>query len=363
MFDQHKDRSGMWLPAKAAESVRFECFHCGHPHIDTTRTKSEWNRTGEYVADNPTAARDHVSVVWPGFIDYQWDFLIAKFVDAMNRFKRRDPSDLIAFLQKYGPEPANEGRLFEDEDPFHRVVINTETESEYCVRIMTADVQQRGLLWVLVCEWTLDGRCRRRWFGKCYSFAELDEKRAEHNVPKHHVLIDSRYNGMGPAGVFAASLRYGWIPVQGDAGEQGQRITYRHDMVKVVLGKPERYTVLKSYSDTDPKSCIKVDPDAGQAAVGSRKLAMLVRFCATTMKDRSEEMVESKFWTEDPDANTEMDKEFRKQFNAEYRKPKTTGSGKVIYVWTKRSPDNHGRDLAAYQCLGATIKGLIPDEN
>jgi hypothetical protein len=204
---------------------------------------------------------------------------------------------------------------------------------------------------------------RRRWFGKLYSFAELEEKRINHDAPANHVLIDSRYNGMGPNGVFAAAIRYGWVPIQGDAGEQGQRITYRHEMLKTVAGKRERHAVLKSHSDIRVDKCIRVDPGAGMKSSGSRKLAMLIRFCATTMKDRSEEMVESKRWTEDPDSNSAMDKEFRAQFNGEYRKPKTLGSGKVIYVWTKRRKDNHGRDLAAYQCLGATIKGILHDEN
>jgi len=364
VFDQHKDSSGDWLVSRAAESVRFECEKCAHPHSDTRKTKAEWNRLGSYVSTNKDARVNHASFSWPGFIDYEWSFLVEKYLDALNRYKRKDPASLISFFQKYSPEPKNEGALFEDDDPFKRAIYEIETDAEFGMKCIAIDRQIEDLFWVLYCEWSKDGRVRRRWFGKMFSFTEIEEKRIEWKVPPRHALIDSKYQPRGRNGVYGACARYGWIAVRSEGSDvRGKRIEFPEHRIRIVNGREETYVVRKSHSPVDPKNCIRVDPEEGATARTQRKKDVLfVRYCGATMKDRSQQLVDHGDWMEDAGANTEMDKEFRRQFNAEYLRTETDGKNREVTTWVQRRKDNHGRDVAAIQCLFATANGILKDK-
>lgn len=364
VWDEYKDKAGNWIIAKCLETVRFECFECKHPHMDVPQTKIEWNAAGYYVRTNQDNDPGCESFVWPGLIDWAWGDLLRKFLRAANRYHRKDATLLISYLQKYSPEPATEGSVFEDNDPFGRVDFSTEDAADYDQWFMTIDCQIEDVYWVLICCWSKDGRVRRRWFGQLFSFADCDAKREEWKIPKRHVLVDSRYRPRGPNGVYAACAKYGWLAVRSEQPPKGKRVEFRERRTRFRNGEREFYTVMKSHSSVDPKHCIRVDPEEGHhRRTMRRQEIVMVRYCAATMKDRSQDLVDSRLWAEDVGEADDMDREFRKQFAAEYRKEEVTPQGRMISFWVTRDKNNHGRDLAAMQCLAATIKGILQDKD
>ena len=282
VWDAHKLESGLWDIPKALPTIRFECEKCAHPHIDTPRNRSEWNRTGKYISQNPAALRQHVSYHYSALITRSWALLVEDFLGAMNAYKKGVAAPLIQFFQKYPAEPKSERSLMDNTRSFTTAVYQIDSAwPEEAGRFMTSDRQEEDVFWYLVCAWSKSPEVRRLAFGKAYSFAELEAIREKFHVEPQLHLIDSGFQPKGDHGVYAACIRYGWIAAKGVASEGGEEIIFWHQTRK---GKVQRSYAPLTYGD----------PESGGSSRGRQ--AKLIRFSRPTMGDRLQKLIDSGKW-------------------------------------------------------------------
>lgn len=348
----YKLPNGLWDVPKVLPTVRFECEKCGEPHIDGTRTKTEWNRTGKYVAEQTDKSPKRRSHHWNAIIDFPWESLVEMYLNAINAWKLGVPEPLIQFFQKYMAEPKSERLLLEEGQKFRSsgtYEITSDWPDEF-VRILTADRQAEDVYWVAIRAWAKDGRSRRLWFGKLYSAGEIEAKRQEFKVDANHTLVDSGYKPKGDHGVYADCIRYGWIPVKGVATEGGEPVTFKHRM-------PNGKVIERSYSEP-----VWVDPEIG-TALENRQQVQMIRFSSPTYADRLQNLIDRGLWEEpDLDETDPVEVEYRRQMGSEYKKPKRDKfTGKTKLIWVCPSGNNHAFDCGKEQVLAATLMDILPD--
>src|SRR6185503_9126618 len=212
-------------------------------------------------------------------------------------------------------------------------------------RFLTADRQQEDLFWVTIRNWIVDGQTvetRRLWFGKCYSFDEIEAKRKEFGVQPNHTLIDSGYHSKGDHGVYAACIKHGWIALKGVGV-----FSFTHNVKQGAHVK----RVLRTYAP--------LSHGDSETPLGACKL---IRFSAQSMADRVQGLIDAARWIEPVvDESDPMEKAYRKQMAAEQQVPTLNKFGQTEMVWKVLSDDNHAFDLAKMQCVAAVLRKLVPD--
>lgn len=358
VWDKHKEANGEWNVGKTLATVRFECEHCGHPMIDGARTKAEWNRLGQYVRTNEQSPRHIESFSWPGLIDYSWTELVEMFLVATNYWRRKDPSALVKFFQKYGPEPKNEGALFAEDDAFARITYDVTSDwPDEFARIATID-KQTDHYWLLIVAVSKRGEVRRLHFSREFGVQDVALKCETFKVRPNMTIIDAGFESRGDRGVYAACVRYGWVAMRGVSAEGKQAKQFAHDEQRIENGVRKSVRVMRSYS---PPSF--VDPEAGKPAQGRKGAAVLVFFSEPTMNDRLQQLVDGGLWVENKDADGEMDREFRLHMTAERAREKVDPYGRTHRQWVTMRKDNHGRDCAKMAVARMTILGVVSDNN
>lgn len=347
-WDHHKTPAGDWDISKCCPSVRFECPHCKHPMLDSAKTKLEWNRTGQYrITTEPNRKRQ--SFHWEAVIDYPWGELVELWLDACNAERRGDLKPKLQFYQK-------RRAMFKDEESLMKSGLHL-SRSTYEInsdwpeekgRFLSIDRQGEDLFWWTVRAWS-PSKSRRLAFGKAYGFAALEEIRVKWKVEQRKTFIDSGFQPKGDQGVYAACVRFNWVALKGDKDWQ-----FTHQIKSKRAGEFKR--VHKSYA---PLSW--GDPSAGTAMEG-RKYAPLIRFSKNQMNQKVQELIESGVWEEPPfDGADEMEKEYNAQMSARVKKTEFDSKTGETRVYWKETQNDHARDLANMQVLGAILMDLLPD--
>jgi hypothetical protein len=216
-------------------------------------------------------------------------------------------------------------------------------------RFLSADRQAEDVYWVMIRAWSKTGKSRRLFFGRLYSEAAIEEKRAEFNVVPDCTVIDSGYRPKGDQGVYAACIRYGWIAVKGTDEPH-----FWH-MVQVSPGAPVQ-RVARPYAPLSYG-----DPGEGTASQG-RSRCRLIRFSSPSMSERVMALLSRQLWIEP--ANPEdkaMDAECRRQMQDERREVKRNKiNGRVEVIWKSKTGNNHAHDCAKMQVLCAMQTRLLP---
>jgi hypothetical protein len=350
-WDKHKLDNGLWDIPKVLPSVRFECEHCGHPHIDGTRTKTEWNRTGRYRVEatdkNPKRRTYH----WTSVIDFPWEELVDMYLQAVNAWRLGNPTQLIQFFQKRTAEMKSENSLIEEISFAVRSTYDVNSDwAEEIDRMLTIDRQDEDVYYYTARGWSQRGRSRRIERGKAFGFPELEAIRERLKIRANRTLIDSGFRPKGDHGVYSACIRYGWIPLKGAALENGEPRFFTHQTKK---GR-----ILRTYSEP-----IECDPEMGTGEQGQRAVQR-IDFSSPTYADRLENLIDLGLW-EEPDISDSdpMEVQYRKQMASEFKKRFTVGPlKKERFLWVCPSKNNHYRDCAKMQVLGATLLDILPDE-
>ena len=199
------------------------------------------------------------------------------------------------------------------------------------------------MFWWSVRAWSLT-KSRRLGFGKVYGFAALEELREKFKVPANRVLIDSNFQPKGDHGVYAAALKYGWTCVRGD-----KKPSFTHRT------KNKRY-VQKSYAEL-----AWGDPGSGTEKEG-RRYAPLITFSKSAFNQKVQELIDNGHWEEPLNtSDPEMEKEYSQQMAARVRKTDYVDRTGETRVFWKESKNDHARDLANMNTLGAMLDDLVPD--
>lgn len=357
-WNRHQLPNGDWDISRCLPTVHFECPHCGHPHLDGARTKAEWNRTGRWrsaetpkAVDDPSAPaqpapehnRKKDSYHWEAVIDFPWDELVELWLDACNAEKRGDLKPKIQFFQKRRAMFKDEESLLKGGLHFRRSAyeINSDWPEEKA-RFLSVDRQEEDMFWWTVRAWS-EEKSRRLGFGKAYGFAALEELRLKFKVAENHVVIDSNFLPKGDHGVYAACLKYGWISVRGD-----KAYSFTHRIKK-------RY-IQKSYAPLSYG-----DPGSG-GVTGGRKYCPLIVFSKAQLNQKVQELIDNGRWEEPLNtADPELEKEYAQQMAARVRKTDYVARTGETRVFWKESKNDHARDLANMNTLGAILADLLPD--
>lgn len=363
MFDGEKNERGQYNIRKALETLRFECESCGHAHSDTARTRGNWNLTGEYrIIGEPNTARK--SFRWRAQIDYPWAELLEEWLNARRQSAFGNHEPTIQFVQKRLARPKSEKTVHEGTLQFARAKITDEKWESEVLRCVTVDRQSEDTYWLTARQWAKDtGESRRITFRKCYSEADIVAAVAEVNpstiritiggqlIAVRAVLIDSGYRPKGDAGVYAMCARHGWM-----AGKGTDEPFFWHSVNKKdVHGKVTTDRIQRPYAPWTWG-----DPGEGTETQG-RKHAPLIRFAASAMTDRMQDLIDRGLWIEpEGDSETELGREYERQMSSEFRKRKVNKmTGKEEMYWACPSGNNHARDCGKMSVLIATITQLL----
>jgi hypothetical protein len=347
-WDEHREQNGFWNTAKAAATARFECFYCGHTHVDTPLLKQRWNQTGKYIAEEAEKSDKKVSFHWSGVATYLFSELVELFLSASNQRKQGSSKAMVIFFQKQMAEFATEQSINQQARKFttETIEINSNWKDE-SGRLMTVDQQKWNVFYVTVRQWSATARKTRRIYrGIVQGEAKLVELQKAHNVGSRFVICDAGFDPRGtlkvtgPGGIYAIAIRNGWLCAKGVGTEQGRA---RPEIYRTIKTKRGSYKVASTYSDL-----VWADSDTG-----IEERAPLQRFDSDEIQNTLEGLIESGFWEEPRDDGSVEEKDYRTQMSSEFKDEK----GK----WVCPSRNNHYRDCAKMQTLGAILMGWIQD--
>lgn len=345
-WDEHRLPRGDWHLTQCLPTIRWECAHCGHPHLDGARIKREWNRTGRYSQTNSDARPTRLGFHWNALIDYPWTELAERYLRAADARRKGVLLPMIQFFQKYMAQFMSEAKLLEQSMalPTVRYEVTSDWAEEH-IRFFTVDRQAEDTYWGTIRAWSKTGESRRLWFGQLLGAAAIEQKRTELKVGARQTFVDSGHEAKGDFGVYAHCAQYGWVATKGS----GYKSFVNRRMVngRVLL-------VRAPYKDPTP-----VAP-----SVGAKKRCWLIVFSADEMKDRVRGLIRRGLWQEPAGDETELGAEYQRQMNSEFKRPKRDKfTGRTELKWVCPSGNNHAFDCAAGQALGATILDILPSSD
>lgn len=335
---------GEWNEDIVRASTYYECEKCQGKISDGHKTRML--RAGEWRPTNLSAASGRRS--------YHLNSLYAPwrscgFGELAVMFLRQKYSSLLGlqdFINGALAEP-----WIEEGD---KQEIAPKIASDYCMgdkwaeamfSAMTVDVQDAGgrHFWVVIRDWSKDGRSRGRWAGRIETWDDLEKLREDNEIREPCVFVDSAF---ATREVYFACCRFGYVAVRGSENES---FTWNDGGKKVqrAYAKPER---------GDPAGGGRWD--SGTLA---RRTCPLIKFSAGTCEDildnlRRADPVRWEFPKDFPvDWHSHMSSTIKKRM----RNPI---SGIVKTKWVvQKSAANHLRDCEKMQVLGALLaKVLMP---
>ena len=251
ILNDDKDTTNILLSSRTAW---LECYDCRHKVSDTIENRRYLNDTGKYVCTKTDGDPTIHSYTVPQFVNINISFadLVVQYLNA----KKLEPlgldEDMITFKnQVLGA--FYKASVQDDHSKIARGEYSTDPnhKSPDSIRIMTVDVQRRGLIkYYVIREWNKKGNeSRRIAFGVCRTWGEVDDIRKKYGVSNACVGVDSG-DGVTSQDVYQACISHGewtpdkkiwlnWIPMKGD-----QKMSYIHeDKVNRYYSPPSKQSV------------------------------------------------------------------------------------------------------------------------
>lgn len=360
--DKNDHRALSELLGQILPTVRYVCEKCNQVMEDTDRTRSEWNRNSEYVAQNAKAEAGRRSFRASGTLFRNWKAMVSEFITCMDAFHLGSVELLQAFVQKELPDWWSDVALF-NVDPLRKETYDVESLKKGKIegedaRYLTVDVQDNEVYYAVARAWSRIKGCWRLWRGRLYSKHEIDAKAKEFDIQPSKVLIDAKW-GAETRRVYGMCVEYGWVALMGE----GERF-FLHPIKK--NGKTIGY-VRRSYAEP-----AQGDPEYGKHTKDrtrrpeQARYAWLIRFSSDAMNERLQRLLDGRgipfvnpAHVDDP----EEEEEYRRQLRAEYARIKRNPiTGAAKREWVCPSGNNHFRDCEKMQTVAATIDGILPDD-
>ena len=264
--DDARDEDGRFNIARATETVRFVCPHCGHEHDDTDATRAHWRKTGHYLATNATAPRWWRSFHWEAPIAHPMHALVAEFCNAENTFlrtgdeeprkkfrqKRRALSWLVKRTTIELSGKSASGYRYAD------VASATPLPGEIA-RHMTIDKQQSHW-WYEVGAWVQGANVpeyRQLAAGRAETRDALRQRQQLYGVHDWAVGQDRRYK---PSEVDQDCVAFGWSGLAG-ATTKRKRWPMRDEATGQMINYPYSPTMLSPVQAGVDAPYVEFDPD------------------------------------------------------------------------------------------------------
>lgn len=211
---------GTFNIARACETARFRCPHCGHESPDADPTREAWKRAGHYVTTRDDAPSHVRSFHFEALPSRQMRLLVEEFCTAENEFHKTGSQDSRrTFKQK------REARAWIEERQTIDIVTGN---GDFCVadyadgqrapgeqhRFMVQD-RQKDHRWVEIGAFSLENEgtvYRQLWFGRVDTKEQARQLQQKYLVADSCVAQDRRYES---SQVDTECLAFGWRGMEG----------------------------------------------------------------------------------------------------------------------------------------------------
>ena len=374
--DAAKREDGSYDYDALAETIRYECEHCGHLMEDDLTLRRQLSEAGRYSEPVEGSSVEHrgahleqVSIYWIPWLD-----IIKQKHVALGSMRQGDGEAFKVYIQRVEAG-------FHDPEA-RPIITNVETREGVLkrepsmpeaedLRLMAADYQRGSAklrepehFWAVIRDWRVlpDGRIRSTlvWEGRVWSRAELEDLRTAYGVERRFGVLDCSDNQeellrfiadtaspeivsdkesvrMCGDGSFAGLYVDCWTALKGEAGVKW----YRH----TDTGMRKRYSPMQ-----------KRDPYLGTAnkqmglvpyVLYSEQLSHdLLNFCRTS--DRVE-------WIDPEDVSAD----YREHMDSYERRPRKTPTGETVHEWHRVRKRQDLYICNTYQCMQAEFAGLV----
>lgn len=205
--------------ARAVESCRFRCPHCGHETPDTDATRNAWKRTGRYVALRPDAPAEFASFRVESLVSRPMRLLVEEFCEAENHHVRQgDDKMKIEFKTKREARPwiveKRVVNLFVQKSDYSTAQFaNGEQIEAEQIRFMAIDRQQDHWWAEIGAFASATGPVYRQlYFGRIETRDQLRQLQQRYKVTDACVAQDRGYR---PADVDRDCAEFGWRGMRG----------------------------------------------------------------------------------------------------------------------------------------------------
>lgn len=227
-----KDENEQYDFTRVNESTSLRCEGCNAYLPDTDESRRRLNASGQFVAQNPKAARENVGFHWNALATMSWGKLAELYLRAKIAARRGDTSLLQQFYQKRLALPWREyvedfkieitksgyrmGEPWDEEGfitAYGRIHPSPRPPGSTPLRVLCADVQ-RDCLYLIVRAWAANGSSRLIWHERVLSFDELESLQERFGVHNSLVFLDAGY---ASSQIYHECARRGWTAMMGDA--------------------------------------------------------------------------------------------------------------------------------------------------
>lgn len=339
--DAARSEEGTWNEDAVRATAYYECESCKDKITDGHKTRML--RAGEWRPLNPNAGKGRRS--------YHLNSLYAPwrscgFGELAVLFLRQKASllGLQDFVNGALAEP-----WIDDSEKQEEIKA---TASDYLAgdrweeaefSAMTVDVQDQGgrHFWVVIRDWSKDGRSRGRWAGRIETWDDLEKLREENEIRPPCVFVDSAFASRE---VYFACCRFGYVALRGSDQES---FTWSDNGRKVqrAYARPER---------GDPAG-------GGRWDSGSltRRTCPLIKFSAPTCEDILDALRRSNppTWEFPKDFPIDWHEHMASTIKRKLRNP-VTGATTAKWV-VQKGRANHLRDCEKMQVVGALLAKVL----
>ena len=208
-----------WDVARAVESCRFRCIHCGHESSDSDATREAWKKSGHYVPQRPDATAEVQSFRIEALVSRPMRLLVEDWCEAENHSLRTGDDQMrIDFRTKREAKPwlvtKKTINLFLKDSGYTTAQYRAgEKIDNEVIRFMALD-RQLDHWWVEIGAFsTATGpRYRQLWFGRIDTRDQLREMQRIYQVPDACVAQDRGYR---PSDVDRDCAEFGWRGMRG----------------------------------------------------------------------------------------------------------------------------------------------------
>jgi hypothetical protein len=330
-----KGDDDLWNVARAVETTRFRCPHCGHESADIDATRERWKRAGSYVATNEKAPAKTRSYHVESIVSRPMVLLVEEWLNACNESTRTGNEEpLIKFRQK---REAKSWRMEKTAVSVINVSSSTYTVEDYfegakkldgeTMRAMTIDRQQTHF-WVEVGAWAATPAYSQLYFGRVDTIDQVRALQLRYAVPDSCVAQDRRYL---PSETDKDSARFGW---RGLMGVTRKTWTLRN----------ETTDQLENYPHSDPKL----------SSIGGGAQVYFYEFSGDHMKDILFSALNGKGFRWNLPRN--VSPLYLEHLKSEAKKEVRPGVWRYVEV---RQNANHGIDTSSMMLAIAVIAGIV----
>ena len=360
-YEQEKNEAGQTRLARALETIRFECPHCSHPHLDNPRTKGQWNLSGRYKSD-PAESQKKKSFHWGNVIDFPWTELVEKWLAARAAAHLGAEVPTIQFMQKQLAEfydPAKGGHV----EKLPTIALELTAAGKFWEKqdfiFLTVD-KQLGHFWALVEAWSKEGESMVLWADRLETWQDVANKQAEFKVPDQCVFVDC---GNWQSEVWAECARHGhatkdkkwkcWWALKGTASPSfsGQRKNTK-------TGKLEPVRLPYTWPADKGDPCFGLASDDPRRKELAGKVCPVVGWSNPTIKDicgsRRDAMMRGKLAF----VGNGVGPHFSRHLFAEAKRPSAKDPGKFTWEVIGKRP-NHLWDAYSMSTVAACMAGII----